>query len=61
MGIILSDAAGNAYIVQEMRNIHIGNFWSILMGTTGGVSVVALAGLLLYRRKRAAQKLNEEA
>lgn len=61
VGIILSDAAGNAYIVQEMRNIHIGNFWSILMGTTGGVSVVALAGLLLYRRKRAAQKLNEEA
>lgn len=61
VGIILCDAAGNAYIVQEMSNIHIGNFWSILFGTLGSVSVVVLAGLLIYKRKRAAQKLNEDA
>lgn len=60
IGIILCDAAGNANITQEMNNIHIGNFWSIFIVTVGGISLIGLAALLLYRRKLTVQEMMDE-
>ena len=60
IGIILCDAAGNTNITQKMNNIHIGNFWAIFIETVGGTSLIGLAALLLYRRKRTVQEMIDE-
>lgn len=56
VGILLSDTAGNVYNIQERTNIHIGNFWSWIIGAGAAVTVGGLTGTAIHiGRKRAAE------
>ena len=61
IGFILSDAAGNANIGQEVGNIHIGYFWCYFIVAGFTVLVVSVATLYLYRRRHALQEMMDEA
>lgn len=61
VGVILCDAAGNAYVCYEMNNIHIGNFWIIFGVTVACTAAAGLIVLVLYRRKRVLREMQEEA
>lgn len=53
VGIILSDIAGNANNMQELRNMHIGSFWLfVIAGVSAAALVSAVAGILIHRKKR---------
>lgn len=55
VGIVLSDTAGNTYNVQERTNIHIGFFWSWVIGAGGGVlSITAVCSAIYIGRRRVA-------
>lgn len=55
VGIVLSDTAGNTYNIQERTNIHIGFFWSWIIGAGAGVLSITAVGVAIYIvRKRAA-------
>lgn len=61
IGFILSDAAGNANIGQEVGNIHIGYFWCYFIAAGFTALVAVAAALYLYRRRQILQEMMDEA
>ena len=52
VGIILVDMAGNANNIQEIRNIHIGHFWTVILSTVGAAILSGAVAVLIFQWKK---------
>lgn len=61
IGFILSDAAGNANIGQEIGNIHIGYFWCYFLAAGFTALVAGATAVYLRRRRQLLREMMDEA